>query len=110
MTAQKTKGYVFQACELSSRRVVALKKSRVSLKVQRTIIHHEARILRLLVGHPSIPVVFAYGRFQHFEYLAMELLGHSLGDVVEKQGRLNLQAILHVADQTVRAACDRRCY
>jgi hypothetical protein len=30
--------------------------------------------------------LFAHGRFAHFEYLAMELLGRDLGALVEEQG------------------------
>jgi predicted Ser/Thr protein kinase len=50
----------------------------VSLRVQRTILKHESRVLLLLKGHPAIPVVYGYGRFKHFEYLAMEQLGSTL--------------------------------
>jgi serine/threonine protein kinase len=85
---------------------VALKKSRVSLKVKRTLLRHEANIMRLLTGHPSIPGVFAYGRVEHFEHLAMELLGRSLGDIIKQEGRQPLQFVLDVADQMVRAALD----
>lgn len=83
---------------------MALKTSRVSLRVKRTLLHYEANLMCLLTGHPSIPAVLAYGRVEHFEYLAMELLGHSLGDIVKHEGRQPLQFVLHVADQMVRVA------
>ena len=38
--------------------------------------------------NPSIPAVFAHGHLAHFEYLAMELLGRDLGDMVEDTGLL----------------------
>lgn len=40
----------------------------------------------------------------------MELLGRSLGDIIEKQGRLPLRSVLRVADQTVRAAFEPHYY
>ncbi|KAG5644588.1 hypothetical protein DXG03_008162 [Asterophora parasitica] len=50
---------VYHATERDSGRAVALKKSRVSLRVKRSILKHEARVHKLLSGHPSIPQVFA---------------------------------------------------
>jgi len=61
--------------------VVAVKKSRVSLRVKRTLFQHEARVLLTLQGHPALPLMYAIGRFQHFEYISMELLGPSIGDI-----------------------------
>jgi hypothetical protein len=54
-----------------------------------------------VVGHPSIPAVFAYGCFPHFKYLAIELLGRDLRDVVEEKGKLPLEDVLKIADQLV---------
>ncbi|KAK0218477.1 kinase-like domain-containing protein [Armillaria nabsnona] len=51
---------VFEATELESGKIVALKISRVSTRVKRPIRQHETRILQLLKGHDSIPVVHAY--------------------------------------------------
>ncbi|KAM6499474.1 putative casein kinase-1 hhp1 [Amanita muscaria] len=73
-----TYGLVFQAVEANSGRTVALKKSRVSQRVNRTVLRYECRILRLLQGHPAIPAIYGYGHLPHFEYLAMELLDPSV--------------------------------
>ncbi|KAI0299208.1 kinase-like domain-containing protein [Russula brevipes] len=73
-------GLVFQAVEANSGRTVALKKSRVSQRVKRTVLQYETRILQLLQGHPAIPQIYGYGHLPHFEYLAMELLGPSIKD------------------------------
>jgi serine/threonine protein kinase len=97
------KGLVYQARDIDTGRLVALKKSRVSISLKRTALHYEARVLKRLAGHPSIPAVFAHGRFAHFEYLAMELLGRDLGALVEEQGILTLEYVLSIADQIVRA-------
>ena len=58
-------------------------------------------MLKRLGSHPSIPAVFAHGRFPHFEYLAIELLGDNLRDIVQEQGKLTLEYVLKVADQLV---------
>ena len=72
------KGLVYQARDINSGQLVALKKFRASITLKRTALHYEVCVLKRLVGHPSIPAVFAHGRFDHFEYPAMELLGHDL--------------------------------
>lgn len=76
----QSQGLVFQAVEANSGRTVAVKKSRVPLRVKRTTLQYESRILQLLQGHPAIPVIYGYGHLPHFEYLAMELLGPSIKD------------------------------
>ncbi|KAI0065629.1 kinase-like protein, partial [Artomyces pyxidatus] len=83
--------------------VVALKKSRVSIKTKRTALPHEGEVLSLLAGHPSIPNVFAHGRSDHFEYLATELLGQSLAAKVKNDGKLKLSDVLRIADQMLSA-------
>jgi hypothetical protein len=92
---------VYSATERESGRITALKKSRVSLRVKRTLLKHEARVLRYLSGHPSIPEVFAYGRIKHFEFLSMQLLHRSLGDIIDEEGPLSLATVLGLADQLV---------
>ncbi|KAF7301021.1 Kinase-like protein [Mycena indigotica] len=60
---------------LPSGGVVAVKKSRVSLRVKRPSLQHEARILAMVQGHRGIAQLVGYYRGPHFEYIAMELLG-----------------------------------
>ena len=85
----------------STQLVVALKKSRTSLRVKRPSLKHETRVLKLLRGHPAIPSVYGYGRFRHFEYLAMELLASSLEDL-HKDHAFPLKAVLSIANQMVK--------
>ncbi|KAL6300721.1 kinase-like domain-containing protein [Sparassis latifolia] len=94
-------GKVYRAVETreSSRGAVALKKSRVSLRVKRTILQHESRILQLLQDHPMIPAVYAYGRFEHFEYFAMELLGSNVKELSPHPRGAALNTVLLLADQ-----------
>jgi serine/threonine protein kinase len=92
---------VFRATEKITGQLVAVKKSRVSLRVNRTLFRHEARVLRSLHGHPSIPAVYAVGRFNHFEYIAMELLGQSLGDIQGQPEEVRKEFVPQVALQMV---------
>ncbi|KIM74543.1 hypothetical protein PILCRDRAFT_828099 [Piloderma croceum F 1598] len=94
---------VFKATEQESGKVVAVKKSRVSLRVERTILKHEGHILQFLQGHPSIPEVYAYGRFEHFEYLSMELLGKCLGDMDLESNELPRGKVFLIAKEILSA-------
>jgi hypothetical protein len=57
--------------------------------------------MQLLQGHPAIPAVYGYGRFPHFEYLAMELLGLHIKKLVSSPHGLPLATVLRIADQMV---------
>ncbi|KAJ6622919.1 hypothetical protein B0H10DRAFT_2012027 [Mycena sp. CBHHK59/15] len=91
---------VFKATEEGSSTLVAIKKLRVSKRVQRPTLQHEARILQLLKDH-AIPVVYGYGHLKHFEYMAMEVLRPSLLEM-QKDGGLSVATVIRVVDQTVR--------
>ncbi len=95
---------MFKATELESGKTVALKMSRVSTRVQRPILQHETRILQLLKGQASIPIVYAYGQLEHFEYMAMELLGLTLrGHQKNGPGTgLMLPTVVRIVDQVMR--------
>ncbi|KAF8155737.1 kinase-like domain-containing protein [Crassisporium funariophilum] len=88
--------HVFKALDVSTGNACAVKKSRASTRIKRPILEYEARILKSLQGHPAIPKLIAYGRFDHFEYLAMELLGRSLSDA---QTKLPVSNVAHIAVQ-----------
>ncbi|KAG8700077.1 hypothetical protein FRC11_013231 [Ceratobasidium sp. 423] len=98
-----TFGTVYRATEPTTGRAVALKQSRVSLRIKRSLLQHEAQVLKLLAGHPAIPQVYAYGRIKHFEVLSMQLLGQSLGGTVKAQGPLPVAAVTEIADQLLSA-------
>ncbi|KAF7329918.1 Kinase-like protein [Mycena kentingensis (nom. inval.)] len=83
----------------STGKVIAVKQSRISLRVARPFLQHEVRILHLLQGHRAIPELFGYYRGPHFEYIGMELLGASLSDLVLPSGGRALKA------ETVASVC-----
>ncbi|KAJ7116813.1 kinase-like domain-containing protein [Mycena crocata] len=97
-----SQGKVFSAVEQPAGRVVAVKKSRVSVRCRRTPLQYEAMLLSLLQGHSSIPQVFALGRFEHFEYMSMELLGPSIRCTAENRSQRN-SAVANVACQMISA-------
>ncbi|KAK0218469.1 putative casein kinase-1 hhp1 [Armillaria nabsnona] len=95
---------VFKSTELESGKTMALKMSRVSTRVKRPILQHETRILQLLKGHESIPVVYAYGQLVHFEYMAMEILGPSVAEQQKKndpETGLMLKSVIPIMDQVL---------
>ena len=79
----------------------AVKKSRISLRVKRTILRHEARVMQLLQGHSAIPTLFGYLRVQHFEYIAMDLLGKDLKGTCKPGHSLKVGTVARIADQMV---------
>jgi len=87
--------------------MVALKKSHVTKHVTSPMLRHEACALSLLAGHPSIPRVYAWGRSQYYEYLAMDLLGSPSQSVSTQPKRLELRSVLSLLVQMVRRfSCD----
>ncbi|KAK0450539.1 putative casein kinase-1 hhp1 [Desarmillaria tabescens] len=95
---------VFKATELGSEKTVALKTSRVSMRVKRPILRHETRILQLLKGQASIPLVYAYGQLEHFEYMAMEILGLSVSERQKTNGTgtgMMLTTVIRIVDQVL---------
>ncbi|KAK0184315.1 hypothetical protein F5146DRAFT_1006586 [Armillaria mellea] len=67
--------------------------SRVSKK-------HETRILQLLKGPAAIPLVYAYGQLEHFEYIAMDILGSSHAEHLSSPGDgVMLMTVIRIVDQ-----------
>ncbi|KAH7338254.1 kinase-like domain-containing protein, partial [Rhizoctonia solani] len=95
--------HIFKAVQCDTQRLVALKQSRASLQLNWSTLHHEARVLKLLSGHPSIPEVYAYGRIEHFELISMQLLHQNFTDVVKEDGPLSLKIVVDVACQMMDA-------
>ncbi|TFK78776.1 kinase-like protein [Polyporus arcularius HHB13444] len=96
-------GRVFEAVDKDTGQVVAVKISRVSARVWRSVLRHEARLLQLVQGHPSVPEMIGYLRIPHFEYLAMELLGESLRQKIRGQQSLQHGTVARIGEQMLSA-------
>jgi len=94
---------VFTATEHGSGIFAAIKKSRISLRVQRTMLRHEARVMQLLQGHPAIPRLFGYLRVPHFEYIAIELLGQDMKGSCKPGHALKVGTVASIAEQLLSA-------
>ncbi|KAK0234346.1 putative casein kinase-1 hhp1 [Armillaria nabsnona] len=94
--------WVFKATEVDSGKTVALKMSRVSKRVKRPMFQHETRVLQLLKGQAAIPLVYAYGQLEHFEYIAMEILGSSVAEHLNGPGAgVMLMTVVRIVDQVL---------
>ncbi|KAK0450510.1 putative casein kinase-1 hhp1 [Desarmillaria tabescens] len=99
-----TFSYVFKATERGSGKTVALKTSRVSMRVKRPILRHESRILQLLKGQAAIPLVYAYGQLEHFEHMTTEILGPNVAEQQKKNGPgtgIMLTTVIRIVDQVL---------
>ncbi|EJD43887.1 kinase-like protein [Auricularia subglabra TFB-10046 SS5] len=72
---------------------VAVKKMHITKHTPNSVLRHEACAYLLLAGHSSIPGVYAWGRSQYYDYLALELLGGDMFTVREGLTLRNLAAI-----------------
>ena len=79
-----------------------MKKAHVTKHVRYPALQHEACALLLLKGHPRIPDVYAWGRSQYYEYLAIEKLGQDVGSVLKTPGGLTLRNLVVLSTQMVR--------
>ncbi|KAK0199095.1 kinase-like protein [Armillaria mellea] len=78
--------------------------SRVSMKAKHLLLRHETRILQLLKGHATIPSVYAYGQLEHFECIAMEILGPGVAERQKKNGSgtgVMLTTVNRIMDQVL---------
>lgn len=93
---------VFSATERETGRIVALKQARVSLRVKRPPIQHEASVLWALRAHTAIPEIIGYGRIEHFELLSIPFYDKCVSDLVsESESPPSLPTVLKIADQLV---------
>jgi casein kinase 1 delta len=93
---------VWHAIETTSEVEVAVKKLRTSQKIKRPILQYEAKIMQLLQGNPSIPILYGYGHLPHFEYISMELLGPNLKEVCPQLSGIKLATVVEFTKQAVR--------
>ncbi|KZV95121.1 kinase-like protein [Exidia glandulosa HHB12029] len=58
--------------------LIAVKKMHITKHAKNSVLRHEACAYLLLAGHPCVPEVYAWGRSQYYDYLALELLGEDV--------------------------------
>lgn len=98
------KARVFQGIDVSSGMVVAIKQFRVSVRHTRPLMRYESRIMQLIQGHPSVPMLLGYSHPPHFEYIAMELLGASLYRQVPRGAAAQVGTVIRFTVQMVSAS------
>ncbi|THH32214.1 hypothetical protein EUX98_g1979 [Antrodiella citrinella] len=81
------------------RTTVALKKSHITKHVRNPTLRHETCVFLLLAGHPNIPKVYAWGRSQYYEYMALELLGKPVNSVLTRPERLTMRNLVALVCQ-----------
>jgi len=59
-------------------------------------------VLQSLEGQAAIPILYGYGQLEHFEYLAMELLGPSVAELQKDGAGVIEETVIRVVDQAVR--------
>ncbi|KAL1681146.1 kinase-like domain-containing protein, partial [Schizophyllum commune] len=70
---------------------VAVKRCWTDGKVKNPMLLHEACATLLVRGHPAIPHIYAYGRSQCLEYIALERLGPSIDSSLREGGMLDMR-------------------
>ena len=80
------------------------------MTVKRPTLQHETRVLQLLKGQAAIPDVYGYGQLEHFEYMAMELLGPSIAEQQMDGTGVRVKTVIRVVDQAVRRIRIRASY
>ena len=83
---------------------VVVKKAHVTKHVRYPALQHEACAFVLLKGHPSTPEVYAWGRSQYYEYLAMEQLGPDVGSALKMPQGLTLRNLVVLSCQMASRA------
>ncbi|TRM61000.1 kinase-like domain-containing protein [Schizophyllum amplum] len=84
-------------------RVVAVKKSLWAPSIKNSMLRHEACTILALKGHENIPQVFAYGRSQCFEYMALEILGADIDTPLGNPEGLTVSNLVALACQMIGA-------
>ncbi|KAL1757779.1 kinase-like domain-containing protein [Schizophyllum commune] len=80
-------------------KAVAVKMSHTTKHNKNPVLRHEACVMITLREHPAIPEVYAWGRSQFFEYLALQELGEDLATL----SRLTLRNLVALTCQLLDA-------
>lgn len=107
-------GIVYKAKDTTLERIVALKMLPSNLKDHPQAVKNFQREARSAaqLSHPHIVTIFELGEYEGNYYIAMEYVeGQTIKDILNRDGKMPLRAVLLVAGQICRAleyAHDRR--
>ncbi|KAL1757778.1 kinase-like domain-containing protein [Schizophyllum commune] len=99
-------GRVYRAHTTDShqpRRVFAVKKLHTTRRVKAPMLRHEACAMISLRGHASFPEVYAWGRTQYYEYLALEELGSDIYEPSKSASGLTMRNLIALTCQMIDA-------
>jgi len=99
-------GEVYVADQLSLKRRVAVKLLRTDLAVDETYVKRlkSEALSAAQLSHPNIVQIFAVGRADGHDYIAMELVeGPTLKEVMHRKGPLEVSVVLNILRQMAMA-------
>jgi len=95
---------VMKGFDSTTSQSVAIKKARISSRTPRPTLEHEVRVMTLAKGHASLPIFFGYLRDEHFEYIAMELLGPPISEAMSTEAAVPPTAtVVRIVQQMISA-------
>jgi serine/threonine protein kinase len=95
-----TYGDIYKAENIRTKAVVAIKME--SCDVQTKMLKRETTIYQYLNNTEGIPKVLWFGMYNNNYYMAMNILGQSLRDIIESNSLLSLDNVLLLGIQMVR--------
>ena len=95
-----TYGDIYKAENIRTKAVVAIKME--SCDVQTKMLKRETTIYQYLNNTEGIPNVLWFGIYNNNYYMAMNILGQSLRDIIEDKSLLSLDYVLLLGNQMVK--------
>jgi hypothetical protein len=108
---------VEESALLPTKAQIAIKKTHITKHVTNSMLRHEAAALLMIggttlcyhcvlpflirLGHPSIPKVYAWGKSQYYEYIALQLLGPTVSSLCKEEFTLTLRNLIAITCQMV---------
>ena len=91
-------GKIFKALHIYSDEQVAIK---IEKKLKKSVLKLEANIYTKLKNIKGVPQLRYFGVEENFNYMVIDLLSESIEDLVNKNGKLNLDIVLSIAIETI---------
>ena len=91
-------GKIFKALHIYSDEQVAIK---IEKKLKNSVLKLEANIYTKLKNIKGVPQLRYFGVEENFNYMVIDLLSESIEDLVNKNGKINLDIVLSIAIETI---------